>query len=360
MGTMFPLKRFVQGPSLHDETVSYAETTDPRRLNTGTLNGDEASKAYEEIINLPSTADEVQVIEPTPTSSTSLKRRIKSERNPFPASTEETVPKLSRLFLYCESNDYKPLKRCLQRFKSEIEIDSVDEYDWTMLMSASCAGSLECVSILLQHGANWNITDKKGQTALYFATKKGHNSVIQLIEDWHECYIEQQDRQNGRQQQQDDREKDKSQEASSSTTWCDTCQIYYESLKDTHERSIAHLVCTAQFGKDKIHFGIPESNKGFQLMVKSGWDQSSGLGPEGRGHKFPVKTVLKRNKLGLGNEKERKAARITHFGPFDPAAVETQPERLEREATVHRKETTKQRCKDRRKEINFRREFSSL
>lgn len=359
---MFPLKRFVQGPSLHDETVSYAETPDPQRSNTGTLNGEEASKAYEEIINLPSTADEVQIIEPTPTPSASVKRKSKSERDNFSTSTEETVPKLSRLFMYCESNDYKSLKRSLQRFKSEIDIDSVDEYGWTMLMSASCAGSLECVSVLLQHGANWNIKDKKGQTALYFATKKGQDTICQLIQDWHECYIEQQDRQNERRQQIEDDlgEQSKSQEASSSKTYCDTCQIYYESVKDTHERSIAHLVCTAQFGKDKIHFGIPESNKGFQLMVKSGWDQSSGLGPEGRGHKFPVKTVLKRNKLGLGNEKERKAARITHFGPFDPAAVETQPERLEREATVQRKETIKQRCKERRKEINFRREFSSL
>lgn len=46
----------------------------------------------------------------------------------------------------------------------------------------------------------------------------------------------------------------------------------------------------------------------------------TGLGPEGIGRKFPVKTVLKRDRLGLGS-KESKQARVTHFGPNDHSAV---------------------------------------
>lgn len=46
----------------------------------------------------------------------------------------------------------------------------------------------------------------------------------------------------------------------------------------------------------------------------------TGLGPEGIGRKFPVKTVLKRDRLGLGS-KGSEQARVTHFGPNDHNAV---------------------------------------
>lgn len=45
-----------------------------------------------------------------------------------------------------------------------------------------------------------------------------------------------------------------------------------------------------------------------------------GLGPAGMGRKFPVKTVLKRDRLGLGS-KGSDQARVTHFGPNDCSAV---------------------------------------
>lgn len=38
------------------------------------------------------------------------------------------------------------------------------------------------------------------------------------------------------------------------------------------------------------------------------------------GRKYPVKTVLKRDRLGLGS-KGSQQARVTHFGPNDPSAV---------------------------------------
>ena len=47
----------------------------------------------------------------------------------------------------------------------------------------------------------------------------------------------------------------------------------------------------------------------------------TGLGPEGIGRKFPVKTVLKRDRLGLGS-KGSEQARVTHFGPNDCNAVQ--------------------------------------
>lgn len=47
-----------------------------------------------------------------------------------------------------------------------------------------------------------------------------------------------------------------------------------------------------------------------------------GLGRDGGGRKFPVKTILKRDRLGLGCDREMQP-RITHFGPKDHLAVKS-------------------------------------
>lgn len=355
---MFPLKRFVQGPSLHEENVF--QEAEPTKVATGTLTGEEASKAYEEIISLPPSISsknatdlpESTVKKPANSPSSNKKRHSPGVR--------QQVPSLRNLMTLCEDNNFKDLKTTLNTYTTKVDVNAQDEYGWTLLMSASCAGSLQCVSALLQKGANWYITDKKGLTALGIAAKNRRDSVCQLLQEWNDCYFERQ-RRLQQLQLESQETKDRPEAGPSNGRYCELCKFQYEeSSTDMHEKSIAHLVSTAEFGGDKAHFGIPESNKGFQLMIKSGWDKSSGLGPDGQGHKFPVKTVLKRNKLGLGNEQEKKAARITHFHPFDSAAVETVSERTERDITVQRRETIKQRNKLRQKEIDFRREFSSL
>ncbi|CAL8080783.1 unnamed protein product [Orchesella dallaii] len=348
-------ERFIQGPSLHDETISYAGSEATK--STGTLNGDEASQAYVEILSLPSTAVHE---EPSSSSSSSINTFEANKQEKVP-SVPRSKPKLSKLMSICESNDYEKLEKYLQDFETDIDIDSTDEFGWTMLMSASCAGATECVSILLQCGADWTIMDRKGMTALCIARKNNKSTCCQLLQEWFQCYIEYQRRVTTDNSDQPDSSINTSEgETSASTEYCESCKFNFSSSRDLHEKSIAHLVSTAQFGNDTVHFGIPESNKGFQLLLKGGWDKSSGLGPDGTGHKFPVKTILKRDKLGLGNEKEKKAARITHFGPFDSAAVEGPSTRVEREVVTRRREAAKQRNKERLKEIDFRREFSAL
>jgi hypothetical protein len=86
-------------------------------------------------------------------------------------------------------------------------------------------------------------------------------------------------------------------------------------------------------------YGIPESNAGFQMLARLGWDREEGLGPEGRkGGKFPVKTVLKKDRKGLGFEKT--TARVTHVMPQQKNVGKTKKnahERLERPATLSRR-----------------------
>ncbi|CAG5101374.1 Similar to Gpank1: G patch domain and ankyrin repeat-containing protein 1 (Mus musculus) [Cotesia congregata] len=51
-------------------------------------------------------------------------------------------------------------------------------------------------------------------------------------------------------------------------------------------------------------------------MLNNGWNDRNGLGPYGSGLKYPVKTILKRDRRGLG-EKPYQKPKITHFKSND-------------------------------------------
>ena len=56
------------------------------------------------------------------------------------------------------------------------------------------------------------------------------------------------------------------------------------------------------------------------MLLREGWDPEGGLGSEQQGQQFPVKTVLKRDRLGFGIKGKDKA-RVTHFEAGDTAAI---------------------------------------
>ena len=101
------------------------------------------------------------------------------------------------------------------------------------------------------------------------------------------------------------------------------------------------------------------------MMLSGGWDKKSGLGPSGLGKLYPVKTILKRDRHGLGLEREsgsKVTPKVTHFEANDVVSVRDASEdlRTERSATQSRRKQIKKLTKDKVKEVKFRREFSSL
>ena len=56
------------------------------------------------------------------------------------------------------------------------------------------------------------------------------------------------------------------------------------------------------------------------MLLREGWDPEGGLGSEQQGQQFPVKTVLKRDRLGFGIKGKDKA-RVTHFEAGHTAAI---------------------------------------
>jgi len=87
------------------------------------------------------------------------------------------------------------------------------------------------------------------------------------------------------------------------------------------------------------------------MLQGGGWDETSGLGPTGKGQKYPVKTVLKRDRCGLGCTASSSKARVTHFAANDNDAVKTVV------SAGAGKTKTKAVERDKNLEIEFRRSF---
>jgi hypothetical protein len=99
------------------------------------------------------------------------------------------------------------------------------------------------------------------------------------------------------------------------------------------------------------------------MLLSSGWDRNSGLGPAGTGKLYPVKTALKRDRSGLGLEAETGTScvtQVTHFAAHDASSVADVAERTEKVSTAGKRRQKRQLAKETAKEVNFRREFSSL
>lgn len=65
------------------------------------------------------------------------------------------------------------------------KVDLTDNVgQWSALMFASAEGNNDVVKILLEHGADINLKDKDGETALDFAQNNGHTEVATLIDNY--------------------------------------------------------------------------------------------------------------------------------------------------------------------------------
>ena len=61
-------------------------------------------------------------------------------------------------------------------------VDDLDEYGWTALMLAANLGHKEIVIILLENDADTNILSLKGLNASKLALKRGHTTIVEIIE----------------------------------------------------------------------------------------------------------------------------------------------------------------------------------
>ncbi|KAK6332381.1 hypothetical protein TWF696_003098 [Orbilia brochopaga] len=79
---------------------------------------------------------------------------------------------------------------------------------------------------------------------------------------------------------------------------CSTCKARVTDWK-AHVRTTAHMA-SEEHSKPPHH--LNRQSEGYKHMVKMGWDPdgSKGLGVEGQGIRFPVKSTMKKDNLGIG------------------------------------------------------------
>ena len=256
-------------------------------------------------------------------------------------------------FLKCaQEGDLNTLKLHLER---GVDINVQDVYSWTAAMCAAYAGHSEVLQFLLESGANVYLVDNQGQNVLTIAesVKPKNKTICKMIRDFMDG-------------KSDWRAIKKEESPKYDKFYCDNCKMEFGDItRQRHETSTIHLFNSKPKGDRSTFYHLPENNKGFKLLVQSGWDKEKGLGPEGKGNKFPVKTVLKRDRLGLGNP-NKASAKVTHFAPHDTDAVkrprlddESKNERKMRKSTLSKREQAKVLSKEKQKEMDFRIAFNT-
>ncbi|XP_055917832.1 G patch domain and ankyrin repeat-containing protein 1 homolog [Eupeodes corollae] len=322
-----PLKRFVTQGAIVEEPSS---STYKDKYQVANINGEEVKEFYQELINDP------------PTSAPKLIPREKKEAcSANPTSSPPKVPfDQNKFFRASMTNDVETIRSFDYRGS---DINSKDSFGWTAVMMAACEGSAEALGALIGLGADISVQDKSGNTAYSLAEKKHFYNILHILSrcNYDDEAIEIED------------DGDEGQNIVHQEFFCDVCRRKFEetSLRD-HVTSTVHQFNRKKDKQTKNRFTIPAKNRGLKIMLKQGWDKESGLGPTNTGRLFPVKTVIRKPRTGLGTQQE--PARVTHFGQYDLNAIKY----VERPKTKNRNDMRREKQLEWKRERRLRRELS--
>ncbi|KAG0317600.1 G patch domain and ankyrin repeat-containing protein 1 [Dissophora globulifera] len=121
---------------------------------------------------------------------------------------------------------------------------------------------------------------------------------------------------------------------------------------DRHRRGTAHLISQESHIKPLDTLALGHGNKGFRMLVNSGWDYEKGLGIEGQGKRHPVATRLKQDRLALGAAGSSKKV-VTHtFEEIEKSRTKPAA-KSERRVPLSLEDYQKQAEKERRDRVNL-------
>lgn len=294
-------------------------------------NGSVAREKYESVLRMPSTSTK-----------TSTRSSVRKKRRTGAAPFDKR-----EFFAAVTSNDVEVIERMNVNHRN---VNGTDQFGWSALMMAACDGHIDVVKFLIRRGAKTDIEDKQKDTALSLAMRNKHQMVVNFLQKI---------------QSQSDTiclDSDDDEPANGVTNrfeafFCDVCQLKFtETDRKAHESSTLHRFNRPDMLKSARHFGIPESNIGYQMLLQQGWDRESGLGRERDGTIYPIKTTLRKLRSGLGIRQPNKP-KVTHFKPFDGDAVKSmKPPTIQTVTT--KKQIRAEKRKDERKNRYLRRILS--
>jgi hypothetical protein len=312
----YPFKRFIKAT----ESNSGSSSSSVKQEESGEgeeeflrRKGSQIREFYEEL-----TRDDVKTGQLT----VCKREAVKDEEIALSSDEEEEVrvtgdSALENSFLKAvQAGDLDLVRQLLVRGGGRGLLECRDRYGWSPIMIAAGEGRKAVAEFLLRQGADvGGVRDRRGLSAQDIARQRGHMELVELLRESQE----------GRRSKE---ELDAAAANRGAVVSCDSCGELYEAAeRRQHLASLGHQLGSAA-GHDlapvRPGFALSEDNRGFRLLVKSGWDGCSGLGEAGRrGRLFPIKSVLKSDRVGLGGEGgEKAAARVTHFGPHDERSVQ--------------------------------------
>ncbi|XP_018317510.1 G patch domain and ankyrin repeat-containing protein 1 homolog [Mycetomoellerius zeteki] len=360
-----PWKTFVrESPNVQDKSPE-------RYVRQLTFQGNEAKAAYEEIVqqtsnsNTPSTRLKnlrLKITGNQDNSNTNSTSIVQSKKNTL---SDDILAKVTvnTLLKAVEQKDLK----FLQKYMTTENVNSSDDFGWTPLMSAAYCGHLEIVQFLLNLGANKKTRDKSGLTAAQLALKKNYLNIVALlkksnsissinqltanipnINNTSTLSVRSLPIESSVEHNKDNVMEDKTQLKQNAAFYCEICKAtFQETTPQKHESSTLHIFNTKPKLK-YVMYGISRQNKGYRMLLNTGWDEEAGLGPSGKGIKYPIKTCLKMDRKGLGQLIENEY-KITHFKPGDTTAINSKMpkqkplKKRDRERLLHR-EARKERA----------------
>ncbi|CAD5234878.1 unnamed protein product [Bursaphelenchus xylophilus] len=266
--------------------------------NESNLDGTEVRAFYESVIQeTSSNRPPEQALICKSSNQTSIHRRTHVTKKPTDKEKLNFSDRDIRLFLKAVNDN--EIQKVSEYLAKGIDPNSKDCHNWSALMIAAAEGHAEMVEMLLENGANAG--HKCGKfDSISLARTKRKPEIADMIDSY-----------------RNPKEQDPGPSSSNEKYYCELCEITYS--EDAHETSIVHIVNMKRRPNKGFAYDIPMSNFGYGLLKKKGWTEESGLGKEGEGRQYPIRTILKRDRKGLGVEKL--PSKVTHFKSLDPAAV---------------------------------------
>ncbi|XP_032679780.1 G patch domain and ankyrin repeat-containing protein 1 homolog [Odontomachus brunneus] len=335
-----PWKTFIR------ESSSVQDKSPERYIHQLAFQGNEAKAAYEEIIyesNSSAAVTRLKYLKSKTVGSqsnsgiNSASINAQSKRTIVPEDVLAKVT-INTLLKAVEQKDLK----FLQKHMTSENVNVSDDFGWTPLMSAAYCGHLEIVQFLLNLGANKRTRDRSGLTAAQLALKKNYLSIVALLKKKTESVnnnnqssvnIPKSNNANAlpmrpmsidssKNHDRDVRNvtEERAQSQQNTAFYCEICKaLFQEATTQKHETSTLHIFNTKPKLKHAM-YGISKQSKGYKMLLNTGWDEEVGLGPSGKGIKYPIKTCLKIDRKGLGQPVESEY-RVTHFKPGDTTAI---------------------------------------
>lgn len=221
-----------------------------------------------------------------------------------PVSTQTRRPEFKYsqklMFKSAQENDLDYVHLCVDNAREKIL--ATDDFKWNILMIAVASFSNRVVDYLLKSLPDGstakelvNNRDLSGNDAECLARRVNNQQALEMIESFKKNAHGKQTHLAG--------DESTSAQPTNEQFHCDVCNETFNKSKADHEKSIVHqLNESSRDGVKKSHYFLRSNNKGYEIMVKGGWNENTGLGVNEQGRVNPIKTRLKLDRHGLGVE----------------------------------------------------------